>query len=128
MRGLRVLELGCGLGVPSLAAALGGADVLATDWAEDAIELLRSNAERVGAALRAEVVRWDEPEAILRESWDLVLAADLIYEQRNADLLAEVLLRLDGETLLLQPPRPYVEPFLERIHAEQIGERLYRIP
>ena len=37
LRGLRVLELGCGLGLPALAAALRGADVLATDWAEDAI-------------------------------------------------------------------------------------------
>src|SRR5581483_5753574 len=44
VRGLRVLELGCGLGLPSLAAALGGADVLATDWALDAIALLRRNA------------------------------------------------------------------------------------
>src|SRR5437868_15453712 len=37
--GLRVLELGRGLGLPSLTAALPGADVLATDWADDAIEL-----------------------------------------------------------------------------------------
>ena len=33
LRGSRVLELGAGLGLPSLAAALCGADVLATDWA-----------------------------------------------------------------------------------------------
>src|SRR5687768_7816263 len=37
LAGVRVLELGCGLGMPSLAAALGGAHVLATDWAPDAI-------------------------------------------------------------------------------------------
>ena len=46
LRGARVLELGAGLGLPSLAAALGGADVLATDWADDAVELLRLNAGR----------------------------------------------------------------------------------
>ena len=44
--GLRVLELGCGLGLPSLAAALAGAESLATDWAPEAVELLRANAAR----------------------------------------------------------------------------------
>ena len=33
LAGRRVLELGCGLALPSFAAALAGADVLATDWA-----------------------------------------------------------------------------------------------
>jgi predicted nicotinamide N-methyase len=52
LRGSRVLELGAGLGLPSLAAALGGAHVLATDWAEDAVELLRLNAGRNRVELR----------------------------------------------------------------------------
>ena len=39
LAGARVLELGAGLGLPSLAAALGGAEVLATDWADDAVAL-----------------------------------------------------------------------------------------
>src|SRR3954452_5683468 len=47
--GRRVLELGCGLGVPSLVAALRGADVLATDWSPAAVEVLRENARRAGA-------------------------------------------------------------------------------
>src|SRR6478609_12225246 len=53
--GLRVVELGCGLGVPSLVAAVREADVTATDWASEAVELLRANAERNGVALRCEV-------------------------------------------------------------------------
>ena len=56
--GLRVVELGCGLGVPSLVAAARGADVIATDWASEAVELLRANAERNGVALRCEVRDW----------------------------------------------------------------------
>ena len=37
----RVLELGCGLALPSFAAALVGADVLATDWAPEALDARR---------------------------------------------------------------------------------------
>src|SRR4051812_25731260 len=35
LRGARTLELGCGLGLPSLAAALAGGRVTASDWAPD---------------------------------------------------------------------------------------------
>ena len=44
--GLRVVELGCGLGVPSLVAAARGARVTAIDWAAEAIELLRRRTRR----------------------------------------------------------------------------------
>src|SRR3954470_11169417 len=81
LAGMRVVELGAGLGLPSLAAALRGADVLATDWAEDAVALLRENAAANGIALRAERVRWDDPGLLLAEApWDVVLGADLLYE------------------------------------------------
>src|SRR6476660_7384040 len=70
--GLRVVELGCGLGVPSLVAAARGAEVTATDWAEEAVELLRENAARNGLSLQAEVRDWREPWL---ERFDLALAA-----------------------------------------------------
>ena len=118
LRGARVVELGAGLGLPSLAAAARGADVLATDWADDAVELLRRNAERNGIALRAEVVRWDEPAPLVREApWRLVLGADLLYERRNADQLLELLPRLGGDVLLADPRRPFARGFLERAAA-----------
>jgi predicted nicotinamide N-methyase len=118
LRGARVLELGAGLGLPSLAAALGGADVLATDWADDAVELLRSNAERNGIALRAAQVRWDEPQPLLHEApWSLVLGADLLYERRNADQLLDLLPRLGGDVLLADPGRPFARGFVERAAA-----------
>ena len=128
LAGRRVLELGCGLALPSLAAAMRGAEVLATDWAEDAIELLRRNAERNGVFLRVAPVRWTEPEPLLRAApWDLVLGADLLYEARNAEQLAELLPQLGGDVLLAEPGRPYAKEFLARFDAEDLGERIYRL-
>jgi predicted nicotinamide N-methyase len=128
LAGRTVLELGCGLGLPSLTAARRGADVLATDWADDAIELLRRNADRNGARLRVARVRWSEPEPMLRAApWDLVLGADLLYEERNAEQLAALLPRLGGEMLLAEPGRPYAKDFLERFDAVPVGERIYRL-
>jgi predicted nicotinamide N-methyase len=127
LSGRRVLELGAGLGLPSLAAAARGADVLATDWAEDAVALLRANAERNHLALRVELIRWDEPERF-GPGWDVVLAADVLYEQRNADQLLELLPRLEaGEILLAEPGRPFARAFLEQWEVEEVGERLYRL-
>jgi predicted nicotinamide N-methyase len=115
--GRRVLELGCGgLALPSIAAALAGAHVLATDWAEDAIALAARNARRNGAAIAVRRVAWDEPEALVDAGpWDLVLAADVLYERRNLDLLVPLLPRLGPEAWIADPGRAHLAEFLERV-------------
>jgi predicted nicotinamide N-methyase len=115
LEGRRVLELGCGLGLPSLAAALAGADVLATDWSPDAVALLRDNAARNEVELEVEIASWFEPDALAaRGPWNLVLAADLLYERRNVEPLAALLPRLGSEILVAEPGRPAAGAFLER--------------
>jgi predicted nicotinamide N-methyase len=109
--GLRVVELGCGLGVPSLVAAARGAEVTATDWATDAVDLLRENAARNGLELRAEVRDWREPWA---GRFDLALAADVLYEQRNVEPLLERLRELAPKALVGLAGRPYEAEFLGR--------------
>jgi predicted nicotinamide N-methyase len=115
LKGARVLELGCGLGLPSLAAALAGGRVLATDWSPQAIELLRDNAERNDADLELEIADWAHPEALIeRAPWDLVLGADLLYERRNVAPLLDLVPRLldKGELWLADPGRAPAEEFL----------------
>ena len=59
LTGKAVLELGCGLAVPSFAAVLAGATpVLATDWAPEAVELVEANAAANGLAVTAAVLDW----------------------------------------------------------------------
>jgi SAM-dependent methyltransferase len=146
LRGARVLELGCGLGLPSLAAALAGGRVLATDWSPQAIELLRENAERNDAELETALVDWQHPAALLeRGPWDLVLGADLLYERRNVAPLLELVPRLlgardsrdeapgrgRGELWLADPGRAPAEDFLagfERLAEDADGRvTVYRL-
>lgn len=106
LRGARVLELGCGLGLPGLAAALAGGRVLASDWAPDAVQAVRRNAERNDLVLEALAADWRAPaELIARGPWDLVIAADVLYERRNVEPLRELLTELAAETWLADPHR-----------------------
>jgi predicted nicotinamide N-methyase len=112
LSGRRVVELGCGLGVPSLVAASRGAEVVASDWAPDAIALLRQNAERNGIALEARVWDWRDPWA---ERFDLALAADVLYERRNVEPVATALQQLAPKALIGLAGRPYEDQFLSAI-------------
>ena len=58
LRGLRVVELGCGLGVPSIAAARAGASVLATDACAEALALVERNAQANGVDVETATVDW----------------------------------------------------------------------
>jgi predicted nicotinamide N-methyase len=123
--GLRVVELGCGLGLPSLVAAARGAEVTATDWAPDAIALLRQNAARNGLALHAEVRDWRDP---WDERFDLVLAADVLYEQRNVEPLLERLAELAPLAYVGLAGRPYEAAFLDRAGSVvEIAERVVSV-
>jgi predicted nicotinamide N-methyase len=119
LRGARTLELGCGLGLPSIAAALAGGRVLATDWSEEAIEMTAANAERNDAYVETLVCSWTEPAPLLaRAPWDLVLASDVLYERRNGDALLGLLPRLGPEVWLADPGRSAAAPFLEAAAGE----------
>lgn len=110
--GLRIVELGCGLAVPSIVAALGGARVLATDWSPDALVSAARNAELNGASLETARLAWGVPE-LPPGRFDLVLAADVLYERRNVAQLLDLLPRLGGEVLLADPGRPALPAFIE---------------
>jgi len=125
LHGARTLELGCGLGLPSIAAAIAGGRVLATDWSPDAVAMTATNAERNDVEIETLVCSWTEPEPLLaRAPWDLVLASDVLYEARNVDVLLELLPRLAPEVWLADPGRATAERFLEAARADwQTDER-----
>jgi predicted nicotinamide N-methyase len=115
LRGLRVVELGCGLAAPSIAAARAGAVVLASDACADALALVARNAQANGVSVETAIVDWAEPGELLRRGpFDLVLAADLLYERASVAPLLALLPRLAPEVLLADPGRPAAGAFLEQ--------------
>ncbi len=128
LRGRRVLELGCGLGLPAIVAARGGADVLATDWAPEAVEAAAANAARNGLAVRCRTADWrDSGELVADGPFDLVLAADVLYERRNAAPLRALLGALSAEVWLADPGRPDLDPFLASLTGWTIDELAGRV-
>lgn len=93
MEGLRVLELGAGVSAfPSQICAHLGADVTATD--HEQIELLEQNMATLACsgccAPRVQQLDWSSPAAlenVVAGHYDLVLFADVLYEQTWRDVL-----------------------------------------
>lgn len=117
--GARTLELGCGLGLVAIAAALAGGRVLATDWSGEAIRFAAVNAQKNGAHVETAVVDWSAPhEVVARAPWQLVLGSDVLYERRNVDQMLDLLPRLvdrTGEIWIADPGRQSSMEFLERV-------------
>jgi predicted nicotinamide N-methyase len=115
LRGKRVVELGCGLGVPSITAARGGAKVIATDGDVDALGLVKRNAEANGVELETAAVDWADPNELVEKGpFDLVLACDVLYERPGVAMLLNLLPRLAPVAWVADPGRPAAEAFFEK--------------
>jgi predicted nicotinamide N-methyase len=122
---LRVVELGCGLAVPSIAAARAGASVLATDLSPEALVLAKRNARANGVRIETAAIDWADPGTAAgpapgavrlagRDRFDLVVAADVLYERSAVAPLLSLLPRLAPEAWLADPGRPAAGAFLEQ--------------
>jgi predicted nicotinamide N-methyase len=120
--GRAVLEIGCGLGLPSVAAAMAGARVLATDRSPDAVAFAAHNARRSGTGVETAAVSWTPGDTLVeRGPWDLVLAADVLYSDRNVAELLALLPRLlagGGELWIADPGRPQAAGFAASARRE----------
>jgi predicted nicotinamide N-methyase len=137
--GIRVLELGCGLGLPSLVCARAGARVLATDRSTDAVAFAAHSMALNELDAEVAQVDWAEQGDALaaRGPWDLVLAADVLYTRANVEVALRLLPRLlapGGEVRLADPRRAGGRDFLAAARAtftvrthEEDGIALHRL-
>lgn len=114
LQGRSGLELGAGIGLAGIAARLAGAELIQTDYLEDALRFIRVNSLRNGLS---------EPGLLLADwrrfpqigKFDLILGADILYEKTLHQDLGKILadtIKPDGLVLLADPGRNYALEFV----------------
>ena len=122
--GTRVIELGCGLGLPSILAARLGAHVIATDFHPETGEWLLHNAALNSVSLDYRPLDWNiflspnlcPPSSVLcPPSSPLVIGSDLLYERRHIPALVcaiDALCAPGGHTVIADPGRDNLQLFV----------------
>jgi predicted nicotinamide N-methyase len=130
-RPARTIELGCGVGLVSIAATYAGHSVLATDYYEDALLFARANAfQNLEHEIETQMIDWRAiPENI--GTFDCVLASDVLYEPAYAKLVSRAIKRFlapDGRAYIADPGRVAASDFLDACEALglQVTQRLER--
>jgi len=125
-----ILELGCGLGYPSLVATHLGAKVLATDFHPDVEEYFQRNCRHSNMSCDYQRLNWREDKKDIG-LFDIVMGSDVLYESKHASEVVKGLIRFlkpGGKILLSDPGRNYLQPFLEAMKLQGYAEESELIP
>lgn len=106
MQGLRILEVGCGLGLPSLVAHHHGADITASDYHPLAEEFMEKNATLNHLSpVRFQIINWSRIDSSLGK-FDLIIGSDILYEPDHPRILCRFIERhaADNCTIIMVDP------------------------
>jgi len=120
-----VLEIGCGLGLPGLVAARRGGRVTFVDRVPAALAFVRESARTAGLPA-VQLVAADITRPALRTRFDLVLAAELLYDRSVFPVLAQALraaLAPGGRALLTDAGRIDTRAFYADLEAAGLAWR-----
>ena len=103
----RILELGCGLGFPSMILKKKGLDITASDGNPYAERFLKFNSSQNHLEMpKFLIVDWTQTQTQIK--YDLIVGSDIIYERTHPAELATFLsetLALCGKIILCDPNR-----------------------
>ncbi len=134
LKGSNVIELGCGLGLPSILAAKLGAIVHATDFHPDTGEWLLHNAKENKIDLTYQQLDWTlflsaSNKETTPACAPFVIGSDLLYETRHIPALVcaiDALCTQNGEAIISDPGRDNLPTFVAAM--ERIGWKHELIP
>jgi predicted nicotinamide N-methyase len=121
---VRVLDLGCGLGLSGLAAARRGFSVTFGDYLEEPLEFVRATLARE-AIFRGDVQHIDFTRDQATQKYELILAADIVYDPAHYAPLTSYLeasLAPRGTILLTESLRADARVFLEGMAARGFAD------
>ncbi len=127
----RVLEIGCGLALPSFVISKMGGDVLATDFHADVPLFLEINQRENQVFFPYKVMNWRNETDRMRGDlgqFDLVIGSDILYESQHPLQVAKALIALlkpGGKIILSDPGRAYIQKFITAMndcgHREKLS-------
>lgn len=115
--GKRVLEIGCGLGLPGIVAGMLGAQVVLSDYLEEPLALARYN-WKLNIGTEAKAMQLDWREAAKVPEVDLLLASDVAYESRTFPFLRTLFehqLAKGCSILVSEPSRTFARDFFHSL-------------
>jgi predicted nicotinamide N-methyase len=119
--GMKILEVGCGIGLCSLVLQRRGADITASDYHPLAEEFLRFNAALNGLPpVKFHQAPWAGPNPDLGR-FDLIVGSDLLYERGHPALLSAFLAchtESAAQVILADPGRARCGQFSSKMNAE----------
>jgi predicted nicotinamide N-methyase len=125
----KVLEIGAGIGVPSLSIASQVHKIIVSDYAPDAVALIQKNIDllKLNNALALNIDWNNVSEDIVA---DTILLSDTNYEpaaHNSLVLLIEKFINKGSTIILATPNRLSSNPFIERISQYIASTKSYRI-
>ena len=124
-----VLEIGAGIGIPSLSIAAQTDKIVISDYAPDAVALLQKNIEHLKLNnASAACIDWNHiSEDVIA---DTILLSDTNYEpavHENLNFLIDTCINKGSTILLATPNRLASNPFIERISKYMYRSKQYRL-
>lgn len=128
--GKKILEIGCGLALPSFVATRFGGQVIATDFHADVPLFLKDNQDKNQIHFDYQVMNWRSEIERTKTSlglFDLVLGSDILYESQHPMQVAKALiafLKPGGKIILSDPGRAYIQKFISSMQELNYPETL----